>query len=242
MLGSDQILGKVIRLPFKLLPKGSSIPFVQKSLRGMKWIIGSGPHGCWLGTAEKEKRVIFEKCLRANNVVYDIGANVGYYSLMSSVGVGKNGTVHAFEPSPRNINFLKKHLEINHINNVTIHEVAVSDKVGTVHFLDDGDPVARRISKTGGLEIETVSIDILIDTNIIAPPQHIKIDVEGAELEVLRGAKNLLSKNKPELFVETHDCFKENIHQNCIDFLKELGYNVKELEYNGSLGEIYAST
>lgn len=240
MLENTTILGKIIRIPLNLIPKGREIPFVQKSLRGKKWIVGSGPHGCWLGTAEREKRVLFEKSLLPGITVYDIGANVGYYSLMSSVGVGKSGIVYAFEPSPRNIDFFKKHMKLNKVSNVSLHEVALSDQDGSMYFIDDCDPVARRISSSGKIEVKTQTIDNFLKISEAKAPNLIKIDVEGAELNVLKGARETLIEHTPTLFVETHDCFTTGVHRDCIDFLEDIGYKVKVLEYNGEFGEIFA--
>ena len=79
------------------------IPIFQGKLRGKKWIVGSGEHGYWLGSYEMDKRLAFEKEILPDSVIYDIGANVGFYSLLAAEMTGEKGHVYAFEPLPRNI-------------------------------------------------------------------------------------------------------------------------------------------
>ncbi len=69
----QSFLGKLIRLPLRLIPKKMVMPILQGSLRGKKWIVGSGEHGYWLGSYEYQKRLAFEKTIKRNTVVYDIG-------------------------------------------------------------------------------------------------------------------------------------------------------------------------
>ncbi len=79
----------------------------------MKWIVGSSNHGCWLGSYELKKQNQLVKYLKPGMIVYDIGAHVGFYTLIISKAVGPNGMVYAFEPFPDNIIFLKKHISLN---------------------------------------------------------------------------------------------------------------------------------
>jgi FkbM family methyltransferase len=233
-LNANHLLGKIARWPLQMLPKGQPVPFMQNSLRGMKWILGSGPHSCWLGFAEQKKRKLFEKSIRKDGIVLDIGANVGYYTLMAARGVGAGGRVIAFEPSPRNFSFLRKHLEINNIRNAECQQLALSNEVGTARFAADIDPVAQRMTSSGNISVKTTTIDeFLAGANIKV--DLIKIDVEGAELKVLQGARNTLQKMRPKVFIETHDRFESGVHQQCEKFLLELGYRVENIEEN----EIY---
>lgn len=222
---------EILKSPLKIIPKGTRVPFLfQPSLKGAKWIIGSGPHGCWLGTAERVKRGVFTKKVERGNVILDIGANVGYYSLMASRLVGPEGVVHAFEPSPRNIRYALQHFEINDIKNVCLNECAVSSKSGNARFDASIDPVTQRISKDGGIEVKTITVDDYVRQTAIGKVDVIKIDVEGHEIDVLRGAKEVLRYHKPKVFVETHDRFVPGIHEECEKFLLELGFVVEVLE------------
>jgi len=121
----NSVVGKVLRLPLKLIPGGTILPILQGNLKGKKWIVGSSNHGCWLGTYEFAKQRLFSETIREGSVVYDIGAHVGFYTLLASVLVGPKGKVVAFEPLPRNIYYLKKHLRLNQCKNVILVEAAV---------------------------------------------------------------------------------------------------------------------
>src|SRR5579862_7724955 len=96
-------LGKLLRAPLRLIPRSAVLPILQGPLRGKKWVVGSGNHGCWLGSYEHDKQSLFQKTVRTGDIVYDVGANAGFYSLLASVLVGEKGQVYAFEPLPANL-------------------------------------------------------------------------------------------------------------------------------------------
>ena len=127
-------VGRLARLPLRAIPPEMKLPILQGRLRGKKWIAGSSVHGCWLGSYEYNKRQVFEKVVASGSVVFDIGANVGYYTLLAAVLVGPRGKVVAFEPVPDNLRYLKEHLRLNHIANVSVIEDAVSDDSGEIFF------------------------------------------------------------------------------------------------------------
>ena len=120
--------------------------------------------------------------------VLDIGANAGYYTLLASRSVGPMGRVFAFEPLPLNLQFLREHIRLNGLVNVTVVRKAVSDRQGTARFAAGQSPLMGRLSSQGEMEIETVTIDGLVEGGVVPGPQALKIDVEGAEESVLAGA------------------------------------------------------
>jgi hypothetical protein len=87
-ISSETFIGKMLRVPLRLIPRTLVLPILQGALRGKKWTAGSATHGCWLGSYEYHKQKALQQRLKAGEVVYDIGANVGFYSLLSSVLVG----------------------------------------------------------------------------------------------------------------------------------------------------------
>src|SRR5690242_8873726 len=127
-------LGRLIRLPLRLVPRGVVLPILAGPLRGKKWVVGTGPHGYWIGTWEWDKQRLVQKLLRSGDSFFDVGANVGFYSLLASRLVGSAGRVVAFEPLPRNVQALKEHLRINRVRNVTVWEAAVSEAEGWASF------------------------------------------------------------------------------------------------------------
>jgi FkbM family methyltransferase len=221
----DQI-GKLLKT---ILPKGMIVPILQGKLRGKKWIIGSGNVECALGSYEHEKRILFEKEVSKSSVVYDIGAHVGFYTLLASELVGESGKVIAFEPVPRNLNYLKRHLEINRCNNVKVIEAAVSDKSGISHFNEGPNSSMGHLSEDGSLTVNSISIDELVENDKIPTPDYIKIDIEGAELLALKGAKSTLSNYNPTIFLATHSHRVPNVHIDCCNFLASLGYKLKPI-------------
>src|SRR5579872_1601174 len=202
-IASDTLVGRVLRLPFKLIPKGAIFPILQGKLQGRKWIVGSSNHGCWLGSYEYRKRLLFEKTVAEGDCVFDIGANVGFYTLLASALVGRRGHVFAFEPEPSNIAYLKKHVKINGVQNVRIIEAAVSDHDGQGHFERGIENTEGKLSDSGALVVNCVDLDRMISDAGLYPPNVIKIDVEGGELEVLRGSTQLLAAHHPTIFLAT---------------------------------------
>lgn len=229
----QSFLGKLLRLPLKLIPKCMVLPILQGRLRGKKWVVGSGEHGYWLGSYEMGKRIAFEKEINAGSMVYDIGANVGYYTLLASVLTGDQGQVVAFEPLPRNIAYLKKHVKLNRLDNVEIFEAAVSDQAGEATFDLGASTAMGHLSDSGELRVRVVSLDGLLAAGKISPPDFIKLDVEGAEYHVLKGARQLLKTYHPVLFLDTH---QREAHKQTIHLLEELGYCFEILD-GKSLGE-----
>ena len=223
----QSFLGKLIRLPLRLIPKKMHMPILQGRLRGKRWIVGSGEHGYWLGSYEYQKRLAFEKNIGKNTVVYDIGANVGYFSLLAAVLTGPQGQVVAFEPLPRNVDFLKKHIEINCLNNIKVIEAAVADQDGSSTFKLGASTAMGHLGAGGELEVTLVSLDSLINQGDVKPPDFIKIDVEGAEFEVLQGAQTLIAQYHPTLFLDTHG---RDAHQRVIQFLSDRGYQFEILD------------
>lgn len=223
-ISNQTILGKLLRLPLKFIPPETVMPILQGKCRGKRWILGSSKHGAWLGSYECDKPVLFQGIIKQGSIVFDLGAQAGFYTLLASVLVGKNGKVVAFEPHPRNLFYLKEHLRLNDIQNVTVIEVAVSDSCGTSFF--EGSNFMGRISSQGELQVETVALDELIDRGQIPIPTHLKIDVEGAEMLVLSGAKSILSKAHPTIILATHGT---EVRQKSCQFLESLGYRLEAI-------------
>jgi len=203
------------------------MPILQGKLKGKKWIVDSGVHSCWLGCYESEKQKVFIRTIKKGSVVYDVGAHVGFYSLLSSELVGLHGRVVAFEPNPRNINYLKRHLHLNRIDNVRVVEAAVADKSGSAYFQGSADNnYGGNISSEGSIKVRLVSLFELVTNRTIQAPDYMKIDVEGAEFLVLKGAEQLLVDFRPVIFLSTHGA---DVHRQCCDYLKSMGYNLQSL-------------
>ena len=223
---NNTAIGKALRFPLRLLPGRLRMPIWQGKLRGKKWIVGSGNHGCWLGSYEYEKQRAFEKMVKSGSVVFDIGAHAGFYTLLAAELVGPSGKVFAFKPVPRNLSFLRSHLEINAVCNVKVIEAAVSDVNGVILFEDGPNSSTGHVVFTGGHGVRSVSLDALVESGDLPMPHFIKIDVEGAEMLVLSGAKLVLERGGPTLFLATHG---SDVHYQCCEFLRSLGYRLQAI-------------
>lgn len=219
--------GRMLRLPLRLIPKGMVLPILQGRLRGKKWVVGAGEHGYWLGSYEMNKRLAFEREIGEDAVVYDIGANVGYYSILAAVLVGSGGKVVAFEPLPRNVHFLRRHVALNHLEQVEVIEAAVSAQGGEAAFDLGASDAMGHLATEGGITVKMVSLDELFAEGKLPPPNFMKVDVEGSEALVLEGATNLLRQFRPILFLDTHN---REAHAGTLSILTELGYRFEILD------------
>ncbi|MGQ0570071.1 MAG: FkbM family methyltransferase [Armatimonadota bacterium] len=217
----------MLRLPLRLIPAQTVVPIMQGKLKGRKWIVGSGNHGYWLGSYEFHKRSVFERTVNEGTVVFDIGTHVGFYTLLASVLVGPSGKVFAFEPLPSNLRYLKEHLRWNSIENVTVLEAAVLDRSGEALFDEGPNSSMGRISPSGKVKVKTVALDELVGRGELPLPDYIKMDIEGAEMLALSGAKSVLAKSRPTLFLATHGM---EIHQECCGFLQSLDYQLQAID------------
>ncbi len=223
---NQSLLGRLARLPLKLIPRSAVFPVMQGPLRGKKWIVGSGLHGCWLGTYEYDKQLRFTSTLKPGMTVYDIGANVGFYSLLSAVLVGPQGRVFAFEPLPRNLGYLRRHVALNKMQNITVVDKALSDREGTVTFEEGPAHTMGKMGSSGTLQVAMTTVDIVRRAAHSPDPSLLKIDVEGAEMLVLKGAEQTLRQCRPVIFLATHGA---QVHKDCCEYLKALGYRLSPL-------------
>ncbi|MFC1893697.1 FkbM family methyltransferase [Chloroflexota bacterium] len=156
-------------------------------------------------TTEKFKAVVKE-----GDVVLDLGANIGYYSLLAARLTGHRGRVYSFEPEPRNYDLLLKNIEINNYQNIIPNQKAVSDRSGSIKLsissIDSGAHTIRPTENTNNfketIDIEMVSLDEYFKgrEDVI---NVIKMDIEGFEPYALKGMNNIL-KGSPDikLFIE----------------------------------------
>lgn len=229
MIPSGQTrIGKLLRLPLRLLPKDAVVPIMSGSARGLRWTVGASIHGCWLGTYEKTKQKRFKACIRPNDVVYDLGAQAGFYSLLASRLVGQQGVVYSFEPLPRNVRFLKEHIALNGITNIKIFELAISSTDGTARFADGASPLEGMLSERGRRDVRVARLDTLLSESQLRPPNAIKIDIEGGGLQACLGARKLLEIHKPVVFL----AIDADSDYDCCDFLRTLGYQIEEFDQN----------
>jgi FkbM family methyltransferase len=148
------------------------------------------------GVYEPGITALVKREVKEGDVVLDLGANVGYYTLLFAKLVGETGKVFAFEPDPRFFSLLKKNVEINGYKNVILEQKAVTNRTGMMRlFLEEGTYTVHE--SEGGresIEVESVSLDdyfSLFQKGI----DFIKMDIEGSEGYAIDGMSGLLEKN-----------------------------------------------
>ena len=202
------------------------MPILQGRLRGKRWIAGAGNHGCWLGSYELQIRAAIESAVAPGSTFFDVGANTGYYTLLTSELVGASGRVVAFEPLPANLAYLKRHLKLNLAGNVSVLPVAVSDREGTTRFGENPSPAMGRREAEGAREVPAATLDGLVSSGRIPRPDCLRIDVKGAESEVLAGGQRLFAEHRPTLFLSTYG---HDLRERCRRRLAAWGYRLSGL-------------
>lgn len=197
---------------------------------------------------------VFTGAIKEKMTVLDIGAHIGILSLAAAKRVGNEGKVYAFEASPDTADILGHHININGFKNrVEVVRAAASDNDGVVSFFVYRDSMAASMSKENvgvlnperpddmdikKVETPAVMVDSFCkDRNI--RPDIIKIDVEGAELRVLRGAKGIIMSEGPVIICEVHPTQMENCGSSIVEFeefLEEVGYGMEKLEKPNKIG------
>lgn len=183
-----------------------------------------------LGCYELSKHQAFKQFLRPGATFVDVGCNKGDFSLLASRLVGPQGRVLAFEPHPENCRWIRRSIAKNEYRNIDLYELALSDANGVAqlhlgeksgfHTLLAGKPQREK----GTIEVQTRRLDDLLEeVRFERPIDAIKIDVEGADMHVLRGARETISRNRGiVVFFDVHPNLGVNPKEVC-DYLRGLG-------------------
>lgn len=228
MKSAGMLLRRMARWPLALIPPQTEVRILRGPLRGKKWIKGAGPNAYWVGTYEVARVGALAEAVTQGSVIYDIGANVGIYTLLSSMRAGPSGAVYAFEPLPRNLEYLRRHVALNRLQNCEVIAEAVGKTPGTAKFsaANWAASMARLDPEKGELAVPVTSVDACIyGDKPLRPPDVLKIDVEGAELDVLQGAERTIEDLHPAIFLEVHGT---QLHADCLKLLTAKGYRVEE--------------
>ncbi len=179
------VLGR-LRLPIRAGPN-----------RGLRWSVVSAGRGYLAGTFEAARVGTLLALLRPGDRVWDLGAHKGYVAMAAARRVGPEGLVVAVEPSEENLRALRRHLRWNRIPNVRVVAAAVSDWNGEGRFPSRGSSLAGRLGD-GAQRVRVRTLERLAEEEGLPPPDVLKVDVEGEEAAVLRGAGGMLG---PRLLV-----------------------------------------
>jgi FkbM family methyltransferase len=208
-------LGRLLRMPLRFLPREVVVRIMSGPNKGMHWIRGAGiNNACWIGNYEADHLAALPRLVKPGMIVYDIGAHTGYYTLALSRLVGEEGHVFAFEPEARNVHYLRRHVRLNGLRNVTVVQTAISDKAGMVPFDD------IRFTQGSQYLVPTMSLDEFIAAGHPLPG-FLKMDIEGVEWSALHGATAILEKVEAKWMLATHS---EQLRVDCRARLAAAGY------------------
>ena len=184
-------------------------------------------------TYEADAVAAWRLLIQPGDVVWDVGANIGLYSLLTAELVGPEGHVTAWEPSPQTFAVLQDHLTANQIGQrCRAVQAAIGDRNGaTVPFLVEAEWETNPTNRLGTAANST-TVQVSLGTldgwlSELDAPQFVKIDIEGAEVLALRGASRLLSECRPVLMLAVHPMFLPEFHCNTVEIsqiLQKHGY------------------
>ena len=189
-------------------------------------------HHMLRGTLEIPVQEALRRHLGPGATLFDIGANVGFFSLIGARLAGPSGRVHAFEPLPANVARIRAHAAANGFAQVEVREVALGEESGraTLSVPEEGswahlERYAPDRDVPGKLDVEVTTVDALVEGGRTRPPDVVKIDAEGAEVEILRGMEATLGAHRPAVICEMHGRNAE-----FVGLAESLGYSVSNLE------------
>ncbi len=185
---------------------------------------------------EQDLTDFFGKIVKPGMTVYDIGANVGVFSLFFAARAGAEGIVYAFEPEAVNIRCLNKSISVNNIKNICVVTACVSDKTGVLLFDHRGGAFSGKVLETDRVPnthkvscLPCVTVDDFVFSQRKRAPDIIKIDVEGHEWKVLNGMLRTLEKTSPIIVCELHQGLCDQL-RDIYPLLNRFGYSCFDLK------------
>lgn len=196
--------------------------------QGLRFYLGHGTLSFLLGTAEPQIQALLPKICAPGQTTYDVGGNIGFFTVLLARFVGTTGRVFAFEPMPDNLHVLARNVELNRLANVQVVPRAVSSAPATLcmEAAERYDSTYAVTSRAGDdaapgttIEVEGVSLDAFVLDEGHPAPDLIKIDVEGHEEHVLEGMRALAGAYGPLILCEVH-----GTNARVSSLLEEFGY------------------
>jgi FkbM family methyltransferase len=186
-----------------------------------------------MGVTEPDVQDALDRHLSPGATFYDIGASVGFFTIIAARIVGDGGRVLAFEPRPEAAAMLRHNLALNHFSNVEVHECAVTDMAGRGELAVGEELVWAALRQRGpdrvtpgadAVEVETTTIDDVVRQGG-EPPGVVKLDIEGGELPALNGMAETIRRHQPPIICECHGTFRD-----VESLLRSFGYLVSLLD------------
>jgi FkbM family methyltransferase len=186
-------------------------------------------------------------CVRSGDTVFDVGANIGFYSVLFSRWVGPGGKVICFEPDPDNVLLLRRNLELNNCENALVREVAMGrtqevsvfsrdPTTGATGHLGKGPTYGETVFGAGKeflMPVKTETLDA--EAQALEPPDVIKLDIEGGEYEVLCGGSRVLREERPLVISELSAWADDGAYgktraELAIELFQDLNYLILDLD------------
>jgi FkbM family methyltransferase len=190
--------------------------------------------GIWTGTYESELTQRIASTVKRGDICLDVGGWRGFIAgVMAVAGASQ---VFVFEPLPRNASQIRRMIELNPGLKIHLMESAIADQVGVTSFHVMPETSMAKLAASSfqpdvkgseRIEVRLETLDHLNAAGLFSRADVIKVDIEGAEVMALRGAKNLIATNRPQLFIEVHSRL---LARECADFLYEYGYSIEVVE------------
>jgi len=225
-VSSNTILAKIYSLAVAGIKTDKPITINNYKM----YVAQEGCKGGWIGenilikgSYEPYTTQIFKQVLREGMVAVDVGAHIGYYTLLASSLVGESGQVYAFEPEPQNYKDLQRNVELNGFKNIKAYQKAVFSHAGKLPLYMGIHSGMHSLFKVKDTTEKTVMVDMVSLDDILGRRKVdlVKVDTQGAELDVLIGMRKVIKHNKDlKLIIE----FQPNLeHDNSLrEYWREL--------------------
>ncbi|PWH12467.1 MAG: hypothetical protein DDG60_13170 [Anaerolineae bacterium] len=218
-------------------PGLSEVEIAAGDLKGYKMLLNlKAEKSRWLGTYEPELADAVRLFVKPGMTVYDVGANVGYVSLLLAHFVGSDGRVFAFEALPANAERIRCNVALNALESrIRVVEAAVAERGGEIAFFVHESVGMGKAAGSAGrrderyqaeIRVPALSLDDFVFEQGNPPPDLVKMDIEGGEVLALPGMKRVLSECHPILFLELHGPESEQV---AWQILSEAGYVLREM-------------
>lgn len=236
----------------RFMPSGIvSIPVLSHRMYVDTESGGLHPHLLEEGVYEKEVTQLFQRLLRPGMTFVDIGANIGYFSILAASIVGSTGRVYAFEPDPENVEFLRKNVALNRCQDIIrIEPCCLSDERGTVVLYRDATNRGNHslaqsniVRERSAVHVPCVTLDhYLSEQESSRAIDVLKIDTQGAELLILRGARRTLQTHaKIRIIFEFWPYGISNMGNNpllLLDLLRKEGFTLRCIDLPVKIGAL----
>ncbi len=165
---------------------------------------------------------------KLGDIFIDIGAYIGWYTIQASRAIGANGRVVALEPDPSNRRQLERNIRLNQLENCALIPLAAWSRAGDIGWQSSDTLVWHKVDEAQGPQsIEVTTVDFLVGKLSLPHVDWIKLDIEGGEVEALKGAEQTLRRFHPKLFIEVHETLRA-----LKQFLETMGYVIEKASFD----------